>query len=54
MSRAYFFGPASEFSLQEPVVFWDSLGFTADGNEAAFNRHMSVELKHGQLRLLLP
>jgi hypothetical protein len=40
------FDPATELGVQEPVGFWDPLGFTADGNEATFKRRRSVELKH--------
>merc|ERR1712203_257355 len=35
--------------VQEPVGFWDPLGFTSDGDEAAFKRRRSVELKHGRV-----
>ena len=37
--------------VQEPVGFWDPLGFTADGNEATFKRRRSVELKHGRVSM---
>merc|ERR1719221_541277 len=45
------FDPASELGVQEPVGFWDPLGFTADGDEAAFKRRRSVELKHGRVSM---
>jgi hypothetical protein len=32
--------------------FWDPLGFTADGDVAAFRRRRSVELKHGRISML--
>merc|ERR1712190_605604 len=43
------FAPATELGVQEPVGFWDPLGFTSDGDEAAFKRRRSVELKHGRV-----
>merc|ERR1712050_52732 len=43
------FDPATELGVQEPVGFWDPLGFTSDGDEAAFKRRRSVELKHGRV-----
>jgi hypothetical protein len=45
------FDPATELGVQEPVGFWDPLGFTADGNEATFKRRRSVELKHGRVSM---
>merc|ERR1712060_1031320 len=39
----------SELGVQSPTGFWDPLGFTADGDEAAFKRRRSVELKHGRV-----
>merc|ERR1712050_296640 len=39
----------SELGVQDPVGFWDPLGFTSDGDEAAFMRRRSVELKHGRV-----
>merc|ERR1711959_312219 len=39
----------SELGVQEPVGFWDPLGFTADGDVASFKRRRSVELKHGRI-----
>merc|ERR1740127_149131 len=42
----------SEFGVQEPVGFWDPLGFSADGDVAAFKRRRSVELKHGRICML--
>merc|ERR1712186_240644 len=41
----------SELGVQEPVGFWDPLGFSADGDEAAFRRRRSVELKHGRVSM---
>merc|ERR1719254_279471 len=42
----------SELGVQEPVGFWDPLGFTADGDVAAFKRRRSVEIKHGRICML--
>merc|ERR1712183_330046 len=42
----------SELGVQEPVGFWDPLGFSADGDVAAFKRRRSVELKHGRISML--
>merc|ERR1711939_1141813 len=42
----------SELGVQEPVGFWDPLGFTADGDVASFKRRRSVELKHGRICML--
>merc|ERR1712186_129007 len=41
----------SELGVQEPVGFWDPLGFAADGDDAAFRRRRSVELKHGRMSM---
>merc|ERR1712079_994468 len=37
----------SELGVQPPVGFWDPVGFTKDGDEKAFKRRRSVEIKHG-------
>merc|ERR1719399_1015585 len=42
----------NELGVQAPVGFWDPLGFTADGDVAAFKRRRTVELKHGRVRML--
>ena len=42
----------TELGVQAPVGFWDPLGFTADGDVAAFRRRRSVELKHGRIAML--
>ena len=42
----------SDLGVQAPVGFWDPLGFTADGDVAAFRRRRSVELKHGRIAML--
>jgi len=42
----------SELGVQEPVGFWDPLGFSADGDVAAFKRRRSVEIKHGRICML--
>jgi len=43
------FDPATALGVQEPVGFWDPLGFSSDNDEATFNRRRSVELKHGRV-----
>merc|ERR1711973_619024 len=40
-----------ERGVQDPVGFWDPLGLAADGDEAAFKRRRSVELKHGRVSM---
>jgi len=42
----------SELGVQAPVGFWDPLGFSADGDVAAYKRRRSVELKHGRICML--
>merc|ERR1712187_916270 len=42
----------SELGVQAPVGFWDPLGFTADGDVAAFKRRRSVEIKHGRICMM--
>merc|ERR1719507_24470 len=42
----------SELGVQEPVGFWDPLGFAADGDMASFKRRRSVEIKHGRICML--
>merc|ERR1711937_6393 len=42
----------SELGVQDPVGFWDPLGFSADGDVASFKRRRSVELKHGRICML--
>merc|ERR1711975_64349 len=42
----------NELGVQAPVGFWDPIGFTADGDVAAFKRRRSVELKHGRICML--
>merc|ERR1712224_1150396 len=42
----------NELGVQEPVGFWDPLGFTADGDVKSFKRRRSVELKHGRICML--
>lgn len=38
--------------VQPPLGFWDPMGFTDDGDMAAFQRRRSVELKHGRVSML--
>merc|ERR1712210_178773 len=42
----------SELGVQDPVGFWDPLGFTKDGDVSSFQRRRSVELKHGRVSML--
>merc|ERR1712147_354607 len=42
----------SELGVQEPVGFWDPVGFTKDGDESSFKRRRSVEIKHGRICML--
>merc|ERR1719387_1537955 len=42
----------NELGVQPPVGFWDPLGFTADGDVAAFKRRRTVEIKHGRVSML--
>merc|ERR1711998_374575 len=42
----------SELGVQEPVGFWDPLGFTADGDVASFKRRRQTEIKHGRVAML--
>lgn len=42
----------SELGVQAPVGFWDPVGFTSDGDDAAFKRRRSVELKHGRISMM--
>merc|ERR1719433_338424 len=42
----------SEFGVQAPVGFFDPVGFTKDGDEAAFKRRREVEIKHGRVSML--
>merc|ERR1719375_3064811 len=42
----------NELGVQEPVGFWDPVGFTADGDVSAYKRRRSVELKHGRISML--
>merc|ERR1711904_650964 len=39
----------SELGVQEPVGFWDPLGFSTDGDAAAFKRRRAAEIKHGRI-----
>merc|ERR1712226_729633 len=41
-----------ELGVQAPVGFFDPVGFTKDGNEAAFKRRREVEIKHGRVSML--
>jgi len=42
----------SELGVQAPVGFFDPLGFTKDGDETAFRRRRSTEIKHGRISML--
>ena len=41
-----------ELGFQDPASFWDSLGFTGEGDVGSFKRRRSVELKHGRISML--
>merc|ERR1711941_166600 len=41
-----------ELGVQPPVGFWDPVGFTKDGDAAAFKRRRCVEIKHGRVSML--
>merc|ERR1711933_497994 len=41
----------NELGVQPPTGFWDPLGFTKDGDAAAFKRRRAVELKHGRVSM---
>jgi len=45
------FDPANELGVQDPVGFWDPLGFAADKDEATFKRRRAVEIKHGRISM---
>merc|ERR1712203_687630 len=42
----------SELGVQPPVGFWDPVGFTKDGDAAAFKRRRATEIKHGRVSML--
>merc|ERR1712084_54132 len=42
----------NELGVQAPVGFWDPIGYTADGDVAAFKRRRQTELKHGRISML--
>mmetsp|Transcript_13133 Transcript_13133/g.24196 ORF Transcript_13133/g.24196 Transcript_13133/m.24196 type:complete len:246 (-) Transcript_13133:92-829(-) len=42
----------NETGVQAPCGFWDPMGFTDDGDMAAYRRRRSVELKHGRIAML--
>ncbi|CAK0829754.1 unnamed protein product [Prorocentrum cordatum] len=42
----------TELGVQDPVGFWDPVGFTADGSTANFARRRQTELKHGRVSML--
>merc|ERR1719264_1233004 len=48
-SSYYAFDPANEAGVQDPVGFWDPLGFSDDKDEATFKRRRAVEIKHGRI-----
>jgi light-harvesting complex I chlorophyll a/b binding protein 1 len=45
------FEPATQAGVQDPVGFWDPLGFSADKDEATFKRRRAVEIKHGRIAM---
>merc|ERR1739848_383122 len=42
----------NELGVQEPVGFWDPIGFTAEGNAEDFARRRQTEPKHGRVSML--
>merc|ERR1719327_838608 len=42
----------SELGAQEPLGFYDPLGFVEDGDQEKFERLRYVELKHGRISML--
>merc|ERR1711896_86288 len=42
----------NELGVQAPVGFWDPVGFTKDGDEEAFKRRRTTEIKHGRISML--
>merc|ERR1719387_859607 len=42
----------NELGVQPPAGFWDPLGFTKDGDAAAFKRRRETEIKHGRISML--
>merc|ERR1712039_455610 len=42
----------SELGVQQPVGFWDPVGFTQDGDAALFKRRRATEIKHGRISML--
>ena len=42
----------NELGVQPPLGFWDPMGFTDDGDIAAYRRRRSVEFKHGRIAML--
>ena len=42
----------SELGVQDPVGFFDPLGFTSDGSAENFKRRRQTELKHGRISML--
>ena len=51
-SGSYWLAFENELGVQAPVGFWDPVGFTSDGDVAAFKRRRSVELKHGRISMM--
>merc|ERR1719188_258444 len=42
----------NELGVQDPVGFWDPVGYTNDGDVQSFKRRRTVELKHGRISML--
>lgn len=42
----------NELGVQEPVGFWDPMGFAQDGDAATFRRRREVEIKHGRVSMI--
>merc|ERR1712137_1131297 len=42
----------NELGVQEPLGFWDPIGFTTDGSVENFKRRRGTEIKHGRISML--
>merc|ERR1719219_2719350 len=42
----------NELGVQDPVGFWDPVGFVKDGDVETFKQYRTVELKHGRISML--
>lgn len=42
----------NELGVQDPVGFWDPLGYAEDGDAAIFKRRRESEIKHGRIAMI--